>query len=126
MDFWDFFWLLIWSFVFIAYLMVLFQILSDLFRDHTLSGWWKAVWIVGLVVFPFLTALIYVIARGRGMTERQIAAANAAKAQADTYIREVATGGASPADQISTAKALLDAGTITPEEFATLKAKALA
>ncbi|MFD6090837.1 SHOCT domain-containing protein [Oerskovia sp. NPDC060338] len=126
MDFWDFFWLLIWSFVFIAYLMVLFQILSDLFRDHTLNGWWKALWIIALVIFPFLTALIYVIARGKGMTERQIAAANAAKAQADSYIRTVATGGQSPADQIATAKSLLDAGTITPEEFASLKAKALA
>ena len=126
MDFWDFFWLLIWSFVFIAYLMVLFQILSDLFRDHTLNGWWKALWIIALVIFPFLTALIYVIARGKGMTERQIAAANAAKAQADSYIRTVATGGQSPSDQIATAKSLLDAGTITPEEFASLKAKALA
>lgn len=126
MDFWDFFWLLIWSFVFIAYLMVLFQILSDLFRDHTLNGWWKALWIIALVIFPFLTALIYVIARGKGMTERQIAAANAAKAQADSYIRTVATGGQSPADEIATAKSLLDAGTITPEEFASLKAKALA
>ncbi|GAA1401499.1 MULTISPECIES: SHOCT domain-containing protein [Oerskovia] len=126
MEFWDFFWLLIWWFVFIAYLMVLFQILTDLFRDHTLSGWWKALWIVGLVFIPFLTALIYIIARGRGMTERHLAAANAAKAQADSYIREVATGGQSATDQIATAKALLDAGTITPDEFASLKAKALA
>ncbi|RXR25477.1 SHOCT domain-containing protein [Oerskovia turbata] len=126
MEFWDFFWLLIWWFVFIAYLMVLFQILTDLFRDHTLSGWWKAVWIVGLVLIPFLTALIYIIARGRGMTERHLAAASAAKAQADSYIREVATGGQSPTDQIASAKALLDAGTITPDEFASLKAKALA
>ncbi|MFE4465885.1 SHOCT domain-containing protein [Oerskovia sp. NPDC056781] len=126
MEFWDFFWLLIWWFVFIAYLMVLFQILTDLFRDHTLSGWWKALWIVGLVFIPFLTALIYIIARGRGMTERHLAAASAAKAQADSYIREVATGGQSATDQIATAKALLDAGTITPDEFASLKAKALA
>ena len=126
MEFWDFFWLLVWSFVFVAYLMVLFQILTDLFRDHTLSGWWKALWIVGLVFIPFLTALIYIIARGRGMTERHLAAASAAKAQADSYIREVATGGQSATDQIASAKALLDAGTITPDEFASLKAKALA
>ncbi|MDF2847391.1 MAG: hypothetical protein K0R97_1373 [Oerskovia sp.] len=126
MEFWDVFWLLIWWFVFIAYLMVLFQILTDLFRDHTLSGWWKALWIVGLVFIPFLTALIYIIARGRGMTERHLAAASAAKAQADSYIREVATGGQSATDQIASAKALLDAGTITPDEFASLKAKALA
>ena len=65
MNFGDFFWLLIWSFFFVFYLMILFQILGDLFRDKDLSGWWKAVWVIALIVFPFLTALIYLIARGR-------------------------------------------------------------
>lgn len=126
MDFWNYFWLLVWWFFFIVYLIILFQIIADLFRDRELSGWWKALWVIGLVVFPFLTALVYIIARGNGMAERHFAATRAAKAEADSYIREVATGGQSPADQISTAKALLDAGTISPEEFNTLKAKALA
>ena len=71
MDFWHFLYLIIWSFVFVAYLMVLFQIIGDLFRDRDLGGGWKALWIIGLVVFPFLVALIYLIARGRGMAERR-------------------------------------------------------
>ena len=125
MDFWDYFWLLVYWFFFIAYLMVLFQILGDLFRDRELGGWGKALWVVGLIVLPFLTALVYIIARGRSMAERQVAAASEAKSQADTYIREVA-GAQSPADQISTAKTLLDSGAISTEEFQTLKAKALA
>ena len=71
MDFWDFFWLLVWSFFFVCYLMVLFQVIGDLFRDKDLSGWWKALWIIFLIIFPFLALLIYLIARGRGMAERQ-------------------------------------------------------
>lgn len=123
-DFWDFFWLLVWSFFFIAYLMVLFQIIADLFRDKELSGWWKAVWIIFLIFLPVLTSLVYLIARGRGMAERQLATVAQAKQDTDTYIRQVA--GTSPTDQIASAKALLDSGAITPEEFAHLKAKALA
>ncbi|MET0788746.1 MAG: SHOCT domain-containing protein [Cellulomonas sp.] len=118
------FWLLIWWFLFFAYLVILFQIIGDLFRDHALSGWWKALWIIGLIVLPFLTALIYIIARGRGMAERQVQAVQQAKSDTDTYIREVA--GKSPAEHIADAKALLDAGTIDEAEFAQLKAKALA
>jgi len=118
------FWLLIWWFLFFAYLVILFQIIGDLFRDHALSGWWKAVWIIFLIIFPFLTALIYVIARGRGMAERQVQAVQQAKSDTDTYIREVA--GKSPAEHIADAKALLDAGTIDEAEYAQLKAKALA
>ena len=124
MDFWDFFWLLVWSFFFIAYLIVLFQIIADLFRDHELSGWWKAGWIIFLIFLPILTSLVYLIARGRGMAERQAAAVVQAKQDTDAYIRQVAT--TSPAEQITHAKSLLDSGAITPEEFAQLKAKALA
>jgi hypothetical protein len=123
-SFLDWFWLLVYWFLFFAYLVILFQILGDLFRDHTLSGWWKALWIIALVFLPFLTALIYVIARGKGMAERQMKAVQQAKSDTDSYIREVA--GKSPAEHIADAKALLDAGTINADEFATLKAKALA
>ena len=119
------FWLLIWWFLFFAYLVILFQIIGDLFRDHELSGWWKALWIIGLIFIPFLVALIYVIARGRGMAERQVQAVQQAKSDTDTYIREVAAG-KSPAEHIAEAKALLDAGTINEAEYAQLKAKALA
>ncbi len=105
--------------------MVLFQIIGDLFRDHELSGWWKALWIIGLIVLPFLVALIYLIARGKGMAERHMAAVQTAQKQTDQYIKSVASASA-PADQIASAKALLDAGTISQAEFDQLKAKALA
>ena len=81
-------------------------------------------WIIGLVVIPGLAAILYIVIRGRGMAERQRASLQRAKTDADAYIREVA--GKSPAEHIAEAKALLDAGTISPEEFAKLKAKALA
>ena len=123
-NFWDVIWIVIWSFVFIAYLMVFFHILTDLFGDHELSGWVKAIWIIVLIFVPFLAALIYLIARGRGMAERQLAAARRAQGQTDAHIQQVA-GGKSAAQDIADAKALLDNGTITQAEFDTLKAKAL-
>ena len=126
MDFWHIIWVVIWSFVFVAYLFVFFYILMDLFRDHELSGWWKALWIIFLIFAPFLTALVYLIARGRGMSERQLATARRARGETDAYIQQVAAGGTSPAEHIADAKKLLDAGTITTGEFEQLKAKALA
>src|SRR3954467_12461253 len=91
MNFGDFFWLLIWSFFFVMYLMVLFQIIGDLFRDRDLSGWWKAIWIIFLLIFPFLTAFVYLIARGRGMGERQAGAMRSAQAANEQYIQSVAS-----------------------------------
>jgi hypothetical protein len=123
-NFWDVMWLIVSTFVFIAYLLVLFQIVVDLFRDSELGGFAKAVWIIGLIFLPVMTALVYIIARGRGMAERQRAAVQRAKSDTDSYIRQVA--GKSPAEQIADAKALLDTGTINQDEFARLKAKALA
>ena len=123
-NFWDILWLIFSTFVFIAYILILFQIVVDLFRDHELGGGFKALWIIGLIFVPLLTALIYIVARGRGMAERQRAALQRAKSDTEAYIKGVA--GKSPADQIADAKALLDAGTINTDEFAKLKAKALA
>jgi hypothetical protein len=123
-NFWDIILLILSTFVSVAYLLVLFQIVVDLFRDPDLGGGSKAIWIIALVFVPLLTALLYVIARGRGMAERQRGAVQKARAETEGYIREVA--GKGPADHIAAAKALLDAGTITQEEYAKLKAKALA
>lgn len=123
-SFWDFLWLAISVFFFLAYLIVLFNVIIDLFGDRELSGWWKAIWVFFLIFVPALTALVYLIVRGGGMAQRQHAKMQSAQAQTDAYIREVAT--ATPADQITSAKALLDAGTITAAEFDRLKAKALA
>lgn len=125
MGFWDFFWLLIWSYIFVAYLMLLFQIIADVFRDRDLGGFAKALWMIALIVVPFLSALIYLIARGRGMAERQAGAARQAQAETEQYIQSVASTPNS-ADQIASAKALRDDGTITEDEYERLKAKALA
>ena len=125
-SFWDWFWLLVWTFVFVMYLMVLFQILTDLFRDKDVNGWVKALWVIGLIVFPFLVALIYLIVRGRGMAERQMKDYEAARASTEQYIKSVATESKTPADQIAAAKSLLDSGAISQAEYDQLKAKALA
>ncbi|HZO69278.1 MAG TPA: PLD nuclease N-terminal domain-containing protein [Kribbellaceae bacterium] len=125
MSFWDVVWFIFISFIFIAYLMILFSIITDLFRDREMSGWVKAVWFIALLFLPFLTALIYVIARGKGMAERSAASHQAARMEQEAYIKEVA-GKTSPTDQIAQAQAMLDAGTITKPEFDVLKAKALA
>ncbi len=89
-SFWDIIWWFFWVFVFVSYLMVLFNIVADLFRDHTLNGGWKAVWIIFLIFVPFLTALVYLIARGRGMGERSASAYREQQHAADSYIRSVA------------------------------------
>ena len=125
MSFWDFFWLLIWSYLFVAYLVVLFHIAADIFRDPELGGFAKALWIIGLIVAPVLVALIYLIALGRGMAERQASAAEKARAETDRYIQYVAATPSST-DQIASSKALLNDGTITQDEYERLKAKALA
>ncbi|MDM7856292.1 SHOCT domain-containing protein [Cellulomonas alba] len=125
-SFWDWFWLLVWWFCFFAYLIVLFQILRDLFRDRSVGGFAKAVWVIGLIVLPFLVALIYIIARGDGMARREMREMADNKAAADEYIRQTAGGGRSAAGEIADAKALLDSGAITAAEFETLKARALA
>jgi len=126
MDFWSWIAWFFWAFVFFAYLMVLFSILGDLFRDSSMNGWLKAVWIIFLVFVPFLTALIYLIARGKSMTERSMAQAAEIRAAQDSYIRQTAGSGGSTVEDITKAKTLLDSGAITQAEFDTLKAKALA
>lgn len=123
-SFWDYFWSLLVVFAFIAYLIVLFNILVDLlWRDHKTSGVVKAIWLIFLIVIPYLTALVYVIARGNGMALRAREASAAAKKETDEYIR--AAAGRSPAQEIADAKGLLEAGTISQAEFDALKAKAL-
>ena len=122
-SFWDIIWWFIFVFAFVSYLYALFAVIGDLFRDRKLSGGWKAVWIIFLIFVPFLTVLVYLIARGNGMAERFAAQAEAAKATTDADIQQVA--GASPPDEIAKAKDLLTSGAITTEEFDALKAKAL-
>jgi hypothetical protein len=124
MSFWDVVWFIFISFALVAYLMVMFAIITDLFRDRGTSGWVKAIWIVALIFLPILTSLVYLIARGRGMTERSSGAAEQARQQQEAYIRDVASK-ATPAEQIAQARSMLDAGAISQADYERLKEKAL-
>ena len=123
---WDIFWFFFWVFVWVAYLFVLIYIVIDIFRDHSLNGWGKALWIVFLIFVPFLAILVYLIARGRGMAQRSNREVAEVRASQDEYIRNVAGASPSSSDEIAKGKALLDAGTISQGEFETIKARALA
>jgi predicted PurR-regulated permease PerM len=125
----DIFWSMLWFFFLFIWIVILFHVLTDLFRDHTLSGGMKTLWVVFLVFLPFLAVLVYVISRGKGMAERAAARQQQSQEQFEGYVRSVAATGdgtTTPADQIAQAKQLLDAGTIDQAEFDRLKAKALA
>jgi ABC-type multidrug transport system fused ATPase/permease subunit len=111
-------------FVFMAWILVLVTILSDLFGDHSISGWGKAGWVLFLIFIPFLAALIYLIARGSGMRERSIKKHEEQQKQLEAYVKQTA-GGASAADEVAKLAKLRDEGTISAEEFERQKAKAL-
>jgi hypothetical protein len=113
-------------FLFFAWFMCLFWVLGDIFRSPDLGGGGKTLWTIFVILLPWLGILVYLIARGKGMHQRQIDQATAMQAAQTEYIRSVAGSGASATDQIASAKGLLDAGTITQDEFNTIKAKALA
>jgi hypothetical protein len=119
----DVFWTMIIFFCWVAWIWVLIVIISDLFRRHDTSGWIKALWVIFLIVLPFLGVLIYLIANGSGMSQRQAEQVRASQQQFDSYVQSVAGGGAS---EVAKAKELLDSGAINQEEFEKLKAKALA
>jgi hypothetical protein len=120
---WDVFWFYFWIFAYIAYLFVLVYIIIDVFRDHSLNGWLKAVWILFLVFVPWITALVYLIARGKGMAERLRERRPEVVEYSDEEVRSVSF--ASPTDEIAKAQALRDQGIISDGEFEALKAKAL-
>ena len=115
-------------FIFFAWFMCLWWIFGDLFRSRDLGGFAKTIWVLFIIVLPFLGVLVYLIARGHGMTERTLESQKEIQRQQAEYIKSVAgsSSGSSVAEQIASAKALLDAGTITPQEFDQMKAKALA
>lgn len=120
---------LLWSivviFFMVVYFMILFSVLIDLFRSHDLSGWAKALWVIAILVFPFLSILIYLIARGSSMGKRSMQAQQEAQKEFDSYVQSVAGSGTSAADQIAKAKQLLDDGAITQEEYDALKQSAI-
>ena len=120
---WDWFWFCFWIFAYVAYLFALVYVLIDVFRDHTLNGWFKALWVLFLVFVPFLAALVYVIARGRGMAERSARKQVEYQEYSEEEIR--ATSFANPASEIAKAQSLREQGLITDGEFEALKNKAL-
>ena len=123
-SFLDLIWTIIVIYALFVLIMILFSIVADLFRDHELSGVAKAGWVVLLIVFPLIGILLYLIFRHKGMAERAAAQQKAAKSEFDSYVKDVAGSGGA-AQEIASAKSLLDSGAITADEFAALKAKAL-
>lgn len=114
-------------FLFFAWFMCLFWVLGDIFRSKDLGGGGKTAWVIFVIIIPWLGILVYLIARGHGMQERQIEQAKEIQAAQAEYIKSVAgPSSGDSASQIANAKSLLDSGAITQAEFDQLKAKALA
>jgi hypothetical protein len=121
----DVLWTMIIFFAFFIWIWLLITVFADIFRRHDIGGGTKALWIVFVIIAPYLGVLVYLIAEHQGMADRSAKDIQQVQAQQDAYIKSVA-GSASPADQIAQAKQLLDSGTITQAEFDAIKAKALA
>ena len=131
MSLWDVVWLIVVTYLFVAYLMALFWVISDVFRDPRTGGFVKALWTIALIFVPVLTLLVYLVANGSGMADRSARRVRAAQEAQDEYVREVASTApgaraATPVEQIAQAKALLDSGAISADEFRSMKAAALA
>jgi hypothetical protein len=121
------FWSFLWFFMFFIWIWLLIMVFSDLFRDHSISGWAKAAWAIFVIVFPYLGILVYLIARGGSMGKRAAEQQAAAQQQFNSYVREVAGSSASsPADELARLSDLKSKGVISDAEFEQLKAKALA
>jgi hypothetical protein len=118
------FWTMLIFFAFVVWLWILFTVIADLFRRHDTSGFMKVLWIIFIIVLPYLGVFVYLIVEHKGMTERAVASQKAAQSQFDDYVQSVAVK-SDPTEQINKAKGLLDSGAITQAEFERLKANAL-
>jgi energy-coupling factor transporter transmembrane protein EcfT len=119
------FWTMLIFFAFVIWIWILITVLIDLFRRRDISGWIKVLWIIFIVLLPYLGVFVYLIAEHKGMTERAVKEQSEAKAEFDQYVQSVATQ-SDPTEQIAKAKQMLDSGTITQTEFEQIKRKALA
>jgi hypothetical protein len=119
------FWTILIVFAWVAWFWVLIMIISDLFSREDIGGWGKALWMLFVILVPFLGVFIYLVSQGKGMSQRRMVEAKDSQDQFDSYVRQVA-GSEGPADQIAKAQQLLDAGTINQAEFDKIKAQALA
>jgi hypothetical protein len=122
----DVFWTMIIFFLWVIWIWFLIAILSDVFRRHDIGGGSKALWCFFIIFLPVVGALSYLIVNGQGMAQRNVSESQAQRAQMDDYVRSVATTGGGAAGEIEKAKQLLDSGAISADEYASLKAKALA
>ncbi|MGW9631314.1 SHOCT domain-containing protein [Agromyces sp. NPDC055520] len=120
---WDWFWFCFWMFAYVAYLLAIVYVLIDLFRDRSLGGGWKALWVVLLVFVPFLTVLVYLIVRGKGMAERSARKQVEYQEYSPEEIRSISF--ASPSEEIAKAQSLREQGVISDGEFEAIKSKAL-
>jgi predicted PurR-regulated permease PerM len=120
----DVFWTMLVFFVWIAWFFILIRVFADVFRRHDISGFAKVLWLIFVIVLPFLGVFIYLVANSKGMSERDIKQVTDQQQQFDTYVQSVATTGS--ATEIEKAKQLLDSGAISQSEFDAIKAKALA
>ena len=120
------FWTMLMLFIWIAWLFILFQVIFDIFRSHDMGGWGKAGWFLLVVVLPLLGVLIYVLARGDGMRERDLKRAQDQQSQMDAYVRQAAGSSSGVADELTKLSDLKSSGVISDEEFAAQKAKLLA
>ncbi|HWW89279.1 MAG TPA: SHOCT domain-containing protein [Solirubrobacteraceae bacterium] len=119
------FWTILIFFAFVFWLMILFNVIGDIFRRHDITGWGKVLWLIAIVLLPYLGVFIYLIVEHEGLAERSVKQQQAAQSQFDQYVQSVAAQG-DPAEQIAKAKSLLDSGAITQAEFEQIKQKALA
>lgn len=120
------FWTMLMIFLWVLWFMLLFRIIGDIFRDDELGGWGKAGWTVFVILLPFLGVFVYLIARGRGMGERELSRVRRNEEQFRSYVRETAGSGGSQADELARLAELKNSGAITEAEFAQAKAKVLA
>jgi hypothetical protein len=122
----DVFWTTLIFFLWVIWFWLLITVFADIFRRHDLSGWVKALWIVFVIVLPYLGVFIYLITQGRTMAERRVRETEAARMQFDDHIRSVSTNGSGPAAEIEKANKLLSSGAISQTEYEAIKQKALA
>ena len=122
----DVFWSMLVFFVWVLWFILLFRVIIDIFSRHDIGGFSKVLWILFVILLPFLGVFVYLIAENDGMTQRTMAKAQAQQQQMDEYVRATAGTGGGAAAEIDKAKQLLDSGAISQAEFDAIKAKALA
>jgi hypothetical protein len=120
------FWSMMFFFLWVAWIVLLFTVIADIFRNHSIGGFSKALWLIFVIVVPWLGVLIYLLANGDDMGRRNLAKQQASQDAADSYIRQAAGSGSGSADELTKLAALRDSGVLTDDEFTTQKAKLLA